>query len=399
MPEAAEFVRRPAWPRHRRRSRSTRRIQFLERLGRSVNIYPDAEEFIQRRLLLERISRRVAEIRVEPESHPLRRELLKTELLPYQLDGIAFAVGAGRAVLADDMGLGKTIQGIGVAELLAREAGIAEGARRLPRVGEIAMAERNPALLRPRLSIDLRQRRRAGRPVRERLLLHGLQLRTGAARHPVDRTREVGPDHSRRRPTDQKLGGEDQPRHQGTSFAVCAWCCRERRSKTGSTNCIRLCSSSTTGGLARRFVSINRHRVVDEKGKVLGYKNLAELRESLRPVLLRRTRQSVRQQLPPRTNEIVRIAPTEEQLDLARLAHANRQRDRAEEVSDRDGPAPAAEAPAHVPHGGRQHVPRRQAGAWIFVETGRTGRLVRTACFPKKTARCFSSRSGPRCST
>jgi len=36
--------------------------------------------------------------------------LLNAELLPYQLDGIAFAVGAGRAVLADDMGLGKTIQ-------------------------------------------------------------------------------------------------------------------------------------------------------------------------------------------------------------------------------------------------------------------------------------------------
>jgi len=33
-------------------------------------------------------------------------------------------VGAGRAVLADDMGLGKTIQGIGVAALLKREAGI-----------------------------------------------------------------------------------------------------------------------------------------------------------------------------------------------------------------------------------------------------------------------------------
>jgi dihydroxy-acid dehydratase len=36
----------------------------------------------------------------------------------------AFAAGAGRAILADDMGLGKTIQGIGVAEMLAREAGI-----------------------------------------------------------------------------------------------------------------------------------------------------------------------------------------------------------------------------------------------------------------------------------
>jgi SNF2 family DNA or RNA helicase len=29
------------------------------------------------------------------------------------MDGIAFAVGAGRAIIADGMGLGKTIQGIG----------------------------------------------------------------------------------------------------------------------------------------------------------------------------------------------------------------------------------------------------------------------------------------------
>ncbi|RXM21790.1 DEAD/DEAH box helicase, partial [Citrobacter sp. AAK_AS5] len=48
----------------------------------------------------------------------------KVDLLPYQLDGIAFAAGAGRAILADEMGLGKTIQAIGFAEFLAREAGI-----------------------------------------------------------------------------------------------------------------------------------------------------------------------------------------------------------------------------------------------------------------------------------
>lgn len=41
-------------------------------------------------------------------------------------------------------------------------------------------------------------------------------------------------------------------------------------------------------GPAFRF--FNRHRVTDEKGKVLGYKDLDLLRENLKPVLLRRTR-------------------------------------------------------------------------------------------------------------
>ncbi|MQA92971.1 MAG: helicase, partial [Gemmatimonas sp.] len=67
-------------------------------------------------------------------------------------------------------------------------------------------------------------------------------------------------------------------------------------------------------GPAFRF--FNRHRVTDEKGKVLGYKDLDRLRENLGPVLLRRTRTSVMKDLPERTTEIVRIPPTAEQLDL-----------------------------------------------------------------------------------
>jgi len=67
-------------------------------------------------------------------------------------------------------------------------------------------------------------------------------------------------------------------------------------------------------GPAFRF--FNRHRVVDEKGKLLGYKNLDELRKKLKPIMLRRTRKMVIKDLPPRTNQILRIPPTEEQLEL-----------------------------------------------------------------------------------
>ena len=67
-------------------------------------------------------------------------------------------------------------------------------------------------------------------------------------------------------------------------------------------------------GPAFRFY--NRYRVVDEKGKVLGYKNLDDLREKLKPVLLRRTRKMVMTELPPRATEIRRIPPTEEQIVL-----------------------------------------------------------------------------------
>ena len=93
-------------------------------MGQPFLVTPDADEFIRRALERERLAAIAAQIRKAPDKHPLRHELLATPLLPYQLDGVAFAVGAGRAILADDMGLGKTIQGVGVADILAHEANI-----------------------------------------------------------------------------------------------------------------------------------------------------------------------------------------------------------------------------------------------------------------------------------
>jgi ERCC4-related helicase len=294
-----------------------KRVAHLERMGRSVTVYPDAEEFIQQRLLIDRVGRRVVEIRRDPAKHPLRRELLKTELLPYQLDGVAFAVGAGRAVLADDMGLGKTIQGIGVAELFAREAGISK-------VLVIC-----PASLKSQWRGEI-----------ERFCNRSCQIITGAIASRADQYandqfftvcnyEQVLRDilSIERVKWDLIILDEGQ--------RIKNWQAKTSRVIKGLRSRFALVLSGTPlenrldelysvvqfiddRRLGPAFRFYNRHRVVDEKGKVLGYKNLSELRENLKPVLLRRTRASVKQQLPARTNEIVRISPTGEQLELHR---------------------------------------------------------------------------------
>jgi len=287
----------------------------LHALGYDVTIYPDAEEYIEQQLFRQRIAAKVAEIRTDPKHHSLRRELLKCELLPYQLDGIAFAVGAGRAVLADDMGLGKTIQGIGVAELLAREADIR-------RVLIIC-----PASLKSQWRSEV-----------HRFSDRSCQLVLGGA---AERAQQYD---------------------NGSFFTICNyeqvlrdilniekikwdliildegqriknWEAKTSRVIKGLKSPFALVLSGTPlenrlddlfsvtefiddRRLGPAFRFFNRHRVVDEKGKVLGYKNLDELRRRLKPVLLRRTRSSVMQDLPPRTTEIMRIAPTGEQCDL-----------------------------------------------------------------------------------
>ena len=103
-----------------------RSIKNSIKIGYEPVIFPDAEEYINRKISLEKMANIVNEIRKDPKNHPLRKNLLKVELLPYQLEGIAFVASTGRAVLADDMGLGKTIQAIGAAELLSRYCGISK---------------------------------------------------------------------------------------------------------------------------------------------------------------------------------------------------------------------------------------------------------------------------------
>jgi hypothetical protein len=291
------------------------RLKKLEANGGDYHIYPDAEEFIQQRLYEERIRRTVAEIRRDPANHPLLTGLVKIPLLPYQLDGIAFAMGAGRAVLADEMGLGKTIQGVGVAELLARQADIR-------RVLVIC-----PASLKSQWRNEI-----------HRFCDRDVQLVTG-------RTAERSAQY-----------------HNGCFFTICNyeqvlkdilaieqapwdlimldegqriknWESKTSRVIKGLKSRFALVLSGTPlenrldelysvvqfiddRRLGPGFRFFHRHRIVNEKGKVLGYKNLDDLRERLRPILLRRTRESVRLDLPERTSEIVRIPPTDEQKRL-----------------------------------------------------------------------------------
>jgi hypothetical protein len=294
-----------------------RQLKKLEQIGQTVTIFPDAEEFIQQRLFQQRMQDKCATIRREPHNHPLRKTLLKVPLLPYQLDGIAFSAGAGRAVLADDMGLGKTIQGVGVAEFLAREAGIS-------RVLVIC-----PASLKSQWRSEIEKF--CDRDVQ--LIVgsnasRGEQYRSGAF-FTICNYEQVLRDilAVEQTPWDLIILDEGQ--------RIKNWEAKTTRVLKGLKSKFALVLSGTPlenrleelysvvsfiddRRLGPGFRFFNRHRVVDEKGKVLGYKNLAQLRENLKPILLRRTRDSVQLELPPRTVDIVRITPTDEQREIHR---------------------------------------------------------------------------------
>lgn len=296
-----------------------RRIGQVERLGESVTIYPDAEEYMQKKLFQARMKAVADDIRKDPAAHPLRSTLLNARLRPYQLDGIAFAAGVGRAVLADDMGLGKTIQGIGVAELLARHASVS-------RVLVIC-----PASLKSQWRIEIgRFCRRSCRLVlgsaKERpaqyagdqfftICNYEQVLRDLLAIEQVPWDLIILDEAQRIKNWEAKTSRVIKALASPFALVLSGTPLENRLDELYSV--VEFIDDRRLGPAFRFF---NRHRVVDERGKLLGYQNLDQLRQNLKPILLRRTRQKVIEELPPRTTEVIRIAPTEEQYNL-QLGH------------------------------------------------------------------------------
>ncbi|MDR1383037.1 MAG: DEAD/DEAH box helicase [Planctomycetaceae bacterium] len=292
-----------------------RLVGKLEQLGEQVMVYPDAEEMIQKQLFTLHVADLTQEIRHDPENHPLRKELLKVELLPYQLDGVAFAVACGRAILADDMGLGKTIQGIGVAELMRRELNIQK------------VLIVTPASVKSQWQNEIR-----------RFCHQNSQIVVGS---PKERFAQYAND------TFFTICNYEQILRDFTVIERTRWDLiildegqRIKNWESKTSRMIKALESPYALVLSGtplenrvdelysivQFVDdrrlppayqfFHRHRMVDDSGRITGYKNLNELREQIRPIMLRRTRDSVLSQLPERTTEIVRIPPTDEQLAI-----------------------------------------------------------------------------------
>lgn len=288
-------------------------IRTLTRTGEEFALYPDAEEFLNAELHRLQLADLVAEIRHNPKGHPLRTTLLDAELLPYQLDGIAFAAGRGRAVLADEMGLGKTIQGVGVAEFLARYASI----RRVLVICPASLKSqwRNEIHKFSGRSVQL-----IGGKMAERAVLY-----QGDAFFTICNYEQVLRDYLEIERSQWDLIILDEAQRIKNWEAKTSRIIKSLRSRfalvlTGTPLENRLDDLYSVVefidprqlGPAYRF--INQHRVATDTGRVTGFKNLDQLRERLKPILLRRTRKSIALDLPPRSTELVRIPVTEEQL-------------------------------------------------------------------------------------
>ncbi|MCB1929687.1 MAG: SWIM zinc finger family protein [Rhodocyclaceae bacterium] len=251
---------------------------------------------------------------------------VQARLYPYQMEGAAFLAGNGRALLADDMGLGKTLQAISAAVWLHRHAGAervlivcpaslkGQWAREIERfTGIEAQVVQGPAQAR-----HPQYRRGSGFTiVNYELVLRDLEV-INAVLVPdlliLDEAQRI-------KNWRTKLAAAVKHVASRYAFVLSGTPLENRLEDLYSL--MQVVDQRALGPLWRYLADFH---ITDERGKVLGYRNLSELRRRLAPLMLRRDRRLVRDQLPERIEQRLDVPMTAAQRDLhdAALAGASR---------------------------------------------------------------------------
>src|SRR5712691_11254347 len=287
-------------------------LSTAARLDPDLRCYEDALGFVAQVRDAERRENVLAEAFTRGTRSVAFKNLLRLPLYDYQREAALFASRAGRCLIGDDMGLGKTIEAIAAVEIMARHFGV-------ERVLVVC-----PTSLKHQWEREIA--RVIGRPVR---VIGGFR-----------RGREEG----FRAESFYKVTNYDTVYRDLDLIAAWSpdlvildeaqriknWNTRTARSvkKIASPYAMVLTGTPLENRLEDlvsivQFVDQHRlgptfrflhdHQILDELGKVVGYRNLDRIGTTLAPVLIRRRKADVLHQLPARLEKKFFVPMTPEQ--------------------------------------------------------------------------------------
>jgi superfamily II DNA or RNA helicase len=238
--------------------------------------------------------------------------LLKVKLYPYQAEGALFAARAGRCLIGDEMGLGKTIQAIAAAELFARHFGV----RRVLVVC--------PTSLKHQWKNEF-----ARFAEREVQVIHGLRAQR-QLQYREDSFCKITNYETLARDADLINAWAPELVIADEAQRIKNWNTIAARAlkRIASPYCLVLTGTPLENRLEElisivQFVDQHRlgptwrlledHQMRDEAGRVIGYRALDRIGQTLAPVMLRRRKVEVLTQLPARVDNRIFVPLTPQQ--------------------------------------------------------------------------------------
>ncbi len=287
-------------------------IRMAQHGGHELRCYDDVWQFVAQIRDGERRLAVLAEAYPKGVKDKALAKLLKVKLYPYQAEGALFAVRAGRALIGDEMGLGKTIQAVAAAELFARHFGV-------QRVLVVC-----PTSLKHQWKGEF-----ARFSERQAQVIHGLRAqRQGQYREDVfckithyetlardaDLIAAWAPDlviadEAQRIKNWNTIAARALKRITSPYALVLTGTPLENRLE----ELISIVQFVDQHRLGPTWRLLDEHQLRDEAGRVIGYRALDRIGQTLAPVMLRRRKAEVLTQLPERVDQRIFVPLTPQQ--------------------------------------------------------------------------------------
>lgn len=234
---------------------------------------------------------------------------------PYQKEGIEFAACAGRCIIADEMGLGKTLESVGAAELLHREGYVSSVLVICPTslkyqwkheikafTGHDAVViEGNPPARKRMYDSDALYKIVSYNTFSNDVKAFGDMKTDMVIMDEVQRLKNWNTQIAR------------SARRLHSDYAVILSGTPLENKLEELYSIVQLADQYVLGPY---YMFRDRHIVSTDSGKVIGYRDLNSIGETLSGLLLRRRKADVSIQLPPRMDQNLLVPMTKEQMEL-----------------------------------------------------------------------------------
>ena len=290
-------------------------LAFVHAQGHEIRADDDVLDFLAARRDARFREERLEALFGDPEGRDRLSRLLSVPLYPYQVEGALFAVRAGRVLIGDEMGLGKTIQAIAAAEILARHFGVTK------------VLVVCPTSLKYQWQSEIRKF--AGRE--SRVISGGRAVREKAFREEdfvkITNYEKLSPDLDLIAGWGPDLVIVDEAQRVKNWNTIASRALKRIDSPyaivlTGTPlenkleELISIVQFVDRYRLGPTWKLLHEHQVKDEHGRVVGYKGLEKIGQTLASVVLRRKKSEVLGQLPERTDQNLLVPMTLPQIRI-----------------------------------------------------------------------------------
>ncbi len=277
-------------------------------------VYPDVLDYIREYKEAERRKELVERLFPDGINSRIFNGLINTDLFPYQREGVIRIIEAGRILLADEMGLGKTIQAIAAIEIFARFLDVR-------RVLIICPTSLKYQWKREIEKFTARDAIIVEGMVHKRRELYSMDsfikiISYGLCRYDGDLISDWSPDlviiDEAQRIKNWKTQTAKAVKKIDTEYALVLTGTPLENRIDELHSIVEYVDRYRLGPL---FRFLNNHQILDEHGKLTGYRNLRTINKTLEGILLRRTKKEIADQLPGRTDKNFFIELTKEQIN------------------------------------------------------------------------------------